>query len=61
MIDSTDWKKIAEAQGLKLEAADLGVAVARLEALEARLRALAPSLSPDDTPAVDLRLEGGRK
>ena len=46
----TDWKKIAEAQGLKLADADLAIAVARLGALEERLRALLPSLSPDEEP-----------
>ena len=57
----TDWTEIAKAQGLKLANEDLALAVSRLEALEARLRALVPSLSPDDNPAVDLRLEEGRR
>jgi len=48
----TDWKKIAEAQNLKIDDAGLAVAVSRLSGLEQQLRALVPTLSPDDDPAV---------
>jgi hypothetical protein len=57
----TDWKKIAEAQGLKLHVGDLAIAVSRLGALEERLRALLPSLLPEDDPAVVFELEAGRQ
>ena len=55
----TDWKKIAEAQSLKLADADLAIAVTRLGALEDRLRVLVASLSPEDEPAVVFQLEAG--
>jgi hypothetical protein len=48
----TDWKKIAEAQNLKIDDAGLAVAVSRLSGLEQQLKALLPELSPDDDPAV---------
>jgi hypothetical protein len=46
----TDWKKIAEAQGLKLADADLAIAVSRLSTLEERLAALISTLSPEENP-----------
>lgn len=47
----TDWKKIAEAQGIRLSDSELAIAVNRLGALEARLKALLPALSPGEEPA----------
>jgi hypothetical protein len=56
----TDWKKMAEAQGLKLEDADLAIAVSRLGGLQQQLEAVLPKLAPDDDPAVAFDAGGGR-
>jgi hypothetical protein len=48
----TDWKKIAEAQNLKMDDSGLNVALPRLAALEQQLAAMMTALSPDDDPAV---------
>jgi hypothetical protein len=48
----TDWKKIAEAQNLKIDDAGLAVAVSRLSSLEHQLNALLAGISPDHDPAV---------
>jgi hypothetical protein len=48
----TDWKKIAEAQNLKIDDPGLALAVSRLSGLEQQLNALLTALSPDDDPAV---------
>ena len=48
----TDWKKIAEAQNLKIDDAGVAVAMSRLSDLEQQLNALLAALSPDDDPAV---------
>ncbi|MGA2723047.1 MAG: hypothetical protein ABSG79_11620 [Bryobacteraceae bacterium] len=52
-----DWKAIAKASGLEVDAAQLNRIAEPLEALEAAFRPLANRLTPDVEPATGLRLE----
>ncbi|MEX2263530.1 MAG: hypothetical protein WD696_16350 [Bryobacteraceae bacterium] len=48
----TDWKKIAEARGLNIPAADLERIAPSLDALEAAFRPLTASIPHETEPAV---------
>ncbi len=57
----TDWKKIAEAQNLKMDDAALSIALSRLAGLERQLAASLGGLSPDDDPAVSFEAARGER
>jgi hypothetical protein len=52
-----DWKAIAKASGLEVDATEIDRIAEPLEALEAAFRPLVKDLTPDVEPATGLRLE----
>ena len=52
-----DWKAIAKASGLEVDATQLNRIAEPLEALEAAFRPLVKDLAPGVEPATGLRLE----
>ena len=52
-----DWKAIAKASGLEVDATQLNRIAETLEALEAAFRPLLKDLTPGVEPAIGLRLE----